>query len=190
MASICRVLLFTASLLLCAAASATETAIFAGGCFWCMEHDFQQLPGVESVISGYCGGSEPNPTYELVSSGKTNYVESVMVTYDPQVITYSQLLDFYWRNIDPTRDDGQFCDYGRQYRPVIFYLNKMQEKLAKASKEKIAIKPNKVEINPATKIYPAEEFHQDYAEKNPFRYHFYRTSCGRDARLQELWGSP
>ncbi len=185
----CRVSGFLTSLFLFLASPivATETAIFAGGCFWCLEHDFQQLPGVISVVSGYCGGSEPNPTYSQVSSGKTGYVEAVNVTYDEAIVSYPELLDFYWKNIDPTQGDGQFCDQGPQYRPVIFYLDETQKKEAEISKAHISIQPNKVEIRPATSFYPAEEYHQDYAEKNPFRYQFYRYRCGRDARLKELW---
>nr|MCH9690369.1 peptide-methionine (S)-S-oxide reductase MsrA [Gammaproteobacteria bacterium] len=128
----CRVSGFLTSLFLFFASSliAAETAIFAGGCFWCLEHDFQQVPGVISAVSGYCGGSEPNPTYAQVSGGKTDYVESVRVSYDEAVVSYSELLDFYWKNIDPTRDDGQFCDQGPQYRPVIFYLTEKQKEQA------------------------------------------------------------
>jgi methionine-S-sulfoxide reductase len=174
--------------------SQDATAIFAGGCFWCMEADFEKLPGVVDVVSGYSGGKVKDPTYEQVSHGGTGHLEVVQVTYDPKQIAYSQLLDYYWRHIDPTRDDGQFCDYGAQYRPVIFYRGEEQKRLAEASLARVErSKPFpdkiKVELRPAGAFYPAEDYHQDYYKKNPIRYHFYRYRCGRDARVEQLWGS-
>jgi len=174
------------------ASEQTETAILAGGCFWCVESDFEKLDGVLKVISGYTGGHTENPTYKQVSSGGTGHVEAAEVVYDPKVISYTTILDYYWRHIDPTRDDGQFCDIGPSYRPVIFY-NESQKDLAISSKENIEkIKPFsapiKVKLIRATKFYPAEEYHQDYYKKNPLRYHYYRYGCGRDKRIEELWG--
>lgn len=170
-----------------------EEAIFAGGCFWCMQHDFDHLKGVTSTTVGYEGGDKKKPTYGEVSSGKTNFVESVKVTFDPGLITYEELLDYFWHNIDPTRDDGQFCDTGEQYRPVIFYLTKTQQTQAIRSKQSIIsrkkISPVLVQILPAKTFYPAEDYHQKYYKKNPVRYNFYRYSCGRDKRLKEIWGS-
>lgn len=173
-------------------AEKTETAIFAGGCFWCVQHDFDQLSGVVSTTSGYTGGHVDNPSYEEVSAGGTGHVESVEVVYDPSKISYEQLLNFYFHNVDPTRNDGQFCDTGNQYRPVIFYENDTQKKLAEEYKQKLIdskkMEPILVEILPAKKFYPAEDYHQEYADKNPVRYKFYRTTCGRDKRLKQLWG--
>jgi peptide-methionine (S)-S-oxide reductase len=169
-----------------------EEAIFAGGCFWCVEHDFDQVKGVISTTSGYTGGHKANPTYEEVSSGVTGHVEAVKVIYNPQEVSYQKLLDFYWHNVDPTRSDGQFCDTGKQYRPVIFYTNENQRKLAEEYKQKLLeeheIQPILVEILPAQPFYPAEEYHQKYYKKNPIRYNFYRFTCGRDRRLKEIWG--
>lgn len=166
-----------------------EVATFAGGCFWCMQHDFDVVDGVTSTTAGYTGGKKVDPTYEEVSAGKTGHVEAVQVTFDPEKISYQKLLDVYWHNIDPTRNDGQFCDDGSQYRPVIFYSDDTQKKLAQESRQEIPIKPNRVEILPAQTFYPAEEYHQEYWEKNPIRYKFYRYHCGRDARLKELWSN-
>jgi len=168
-------------------------AIFAGGCFWCVESDFDQVPGVVATISGYTGGSKVDPTYQEVSSGTTGHAESVEVIYDPKKVTYEHLLDVYWTSIDPTVKDRQFCDTGNQYRTAIFYTNDEQRRAAEASKKKVeATKPFKApivtEITMAGRFYPAEEYHQDYYRKNPVRYKFYRTGCGRDARLKELWG--
>ena len=170
------------------------TAIFAGGCFWCMEADFEKLPGVMDVVSGYTGGKLKDPTYEQVSSGGTGHLEAVEVSYDPKRIDYRRLLDYYWRHIDPTRDDGQFCDQGTQYRPVIFYRDDAQKRLAEASLARVErTKPFpdkiKVELQPAGVFYPAEAYHQDYYKKNPIRYRFYRYRCGRDERIEQLWGS-
>ena len=175
------------------AAERTETAIFAGGCFWCVQHDFDQVPGVISTTAGYTGGDKKNPTYEEVSAGGTGHVEAVQVDFDPAKVTYKQLLDFYWHNVDPTRNDGQFCDTGDQYRPVIFYTTQTQREEALASKDEMIkenkVKPILVDILPAKTFYPAEEYHQKYYQKNPIRYKFYRSRCGRDDRLKNLWGS-
>jgi peptide-methionine (S)-S-oxide reductase len=170
-----------------------ETATFAGGCFWCIQKDFDHLKGVVSTKVGYTGGQKENPTYEEVSSGETGHAESLEVVYNPSEVSYQELLDFYFRNIDPTRDDGQFCDTGKQYRPIIFYHNEEQKKLAEKMRQKLIdshkFESVRVEILPAQTFYPAEEHHQKYAEKNPLRYKFYRTTCGRDRRLKQLWGN-
>jgi peptide-methionine (S)-S-oxide reductase len=169
----------------------TRTAVFAGGCFWCMEPPFEKLDGVSSVVSGYIGGSVRNPSYEQVSAGRTGHTEAVEITYDPAKVTYAQLLDIFWHNIDPLTANAQFCDYGSQYRSEIFPANAAERAAAEASKSAIAAKlkrPIVTEITDATTFYAAEEYHQDYYKKNPIRYKFYRTSCGRDARLKELWG--
>jgi peptide-methionine (S)-S-oxide reductase len=170
----------------------TATATFAGGCFWCMEPPFDKLPGVISTTSGYTGGTVKNPTYEEVSAGGTGHAESVQVVYDPSKITYAQLLDVFWHNIDPTVKDRQFCDVGNQYRTAIFYHDEEQKRLALESKQRLE-KSGKLgaiytEIVPAGPFYPAEDYHQDYYQKNPIRYKYYRWSCGRDQRLEELWG--
>src|ERR1051325_11610072 len=170
-----------------------EKAIFARGCFWCTEAAFQDVPGVISAVSGYTGGTVKNPSYEQVSSGRTGHAEAVEVTFDPAKVSYDQLLDIFWVNHDPTVKDRQFCDAGSQYRPAIFYLNDEQKKAAEASKakyEKLKTfkQPLLTEITKAGPFYPAEDYHQDYYKKNPLQYQFYRTSCGRDARLKELWG--
>ena len=170
-----------------------DTAILAGGCFWCIEADFEKLDGVLDVISGYTGGHVDNPSYKQVSSGGTGHIEAVKVTFDADKISYAAILDYFWRHIDPTRDDGQFCDLGPQYRPAIFYQDSTQQNQAMASIEKIEqtkpfSEPIKVELIQATEFYPAEDYHQDYYKKNPLRYKFYRYNCGRDARVEELWG--
>ena len=169
-------------------------ATFAGGCFWCMEGPFDELDGVLSTTSGYTGGHMANPTYEQVSAGGTGHAEAVKVAYDPQRISYQELLTVYWRNVDPTTPNAQFCDHGDQYRPAIFYHNEEQRRLAEASKQEIDRTKTfsasiVTEITQATEFYPAEEYHQDFYRKNPIRYKFYRLTCGRDARLTELWGS-
>lgn len=169
------------------------TAIFAGGCFWCMESDFDKVPGVLSTTSGYTGGSLANPTYEQVSAGRSGHVEALLVRFDPTQTSYAQLLDAYWPNIDPLTATGQFCDIGSQYRSAIFYRTPEQQRLAEGSKVALQAsgrftKPIVTEILPAGTFYPAEEYHQDYYRKNPLRYFYYRTTCGRDARLEELWG--
>jgi peptide-methionine (S)-S-oxide reductase len=174
--------------------AATEKATFAGGCFWCMEAPFDKLPGVLSVTPGYSGGQVKNPTYEQVSAGGTGHAESVQIVFDPSKTSYSRLLDIYWRNIDPTVTDRQFCDVGSQYRSAIFYHSEEQHRAALQSK--VALEKNKpfkgpvvTEITPAGEFYAAEEYHQHYYKKNPLRYKFYRNGCGRDRRLKELWGS-
>jgi peptide-methionine (S)-S-oxide reductase len=171
----------------------TEKATFAGGCFWCVEADFDKVPGVISTTSGYTGGTVPNPTYEQVSAKHTGHAEAVEVEYDPTKVTYEQLLDWYWHHIDPTTKDRQFCDAGTPYRTAIFTHGKAQMDAALASKAALEkSKPFKepivTEIVAAGPFYPAESYHQDYYKKNPVRYEFYRASCGRDQRVQELWG--
>ena len=168
-------------------------ATFAGGCFWCMEPPYDKLPGVDATISGYTGGRLANPTYEQVSAGSTGHAEAVAVVYDPKKITYEKLLDVFWHNVDPTVRDQQFCDHGTQYRTGIFYANDEQRKAAEASKAALdKSKPFKepivTEISMAGPFYPAEDYHQDFYMKNPVRYNLYRTGCGRDARLKQLWG--
>ena len=168
-------------------------ATFAGGCFWCMEGPFDVLDGVISTTSGYTGGQVVDPSYEQVSSGTTGHAEAVQVVYDPARISYEQLLDVFWHNIDPTTPDAQFCDHGNQYRPAIFYHDEAQHAAAEASRsaleaDKPFAGPIRVEITAATAFYPAEDYHQDYYQKNPLRYRFYRFNCGRDQRLTELWG--
>lgn len=167
-------------------------AIFAGGCFWCLEADFDKLPGVIATESGYTGGSTPNPTYHQVSAGGTGHAEAVRVTYDPAKVSYQQLVDYFWHHIDPTVKDRQFCDVGSQYRSAIFWHGEAERKIAEASRDAL-IKSGKLshvytEIVPASKFYPAEEYHQDYYKKNPIRYAYYRAGCGRDARVHEVWG--
>ena len=170
-----------------------ETVVLGGGCFWCIEADYEKLDGVVDVISGYAGGHVKNPTYKQVSAGGSGHIEVVKVTYDAHKINYSQILDYFWRHVDPTRDDGQFCDRGLQYRPAIFYQDKTQKKLALASTKQIEqskpfAEPLKVELIQASTFYPAEDYHQDYYKKNPIRYNFYRFNCGRDRRLKQIWG--
>jgi len=176
------------------AAANLEKATFAGGCFWCMEHPFDALPGVASVTAGYTGGQKKNPTYQEVSAGGTGHAEAVQIVFDPSKITYAKLLDVYWRNVDPTTKDRQFCDVGNQYRSAIFYHTEEQRRAAVQSKEALEkTKPFKepvaTEIVPAGEFTPAEEYHQHYYKKNPLRYRYYRSGCGRDRRLKELWGS-
>jgi len=170
----------------------TAVATFAGGCFWCMEPPFEKLDGVLDVTSGYAGGSEPNPTYEAVSSGTTGHAEAIQVRYDPARVSYQTLLDVFWRQIDPTDPGGQFADRGRQYRSAIFVNSEEQRELAEASKEALAAsgrfaKPIATEIVPLKAFYPAEEYHQDYYKKNPIRYAYYRHGSGRDRFLEEAW---
>jgi len=189
--------LFIASVLPGAAQGPSEprqaTAIFGGGCFWCVEADFDKVSGVLSTTSGYIGGSVPNPTYEQVSAGGTGHAEVVRVVYDSSKVSYRDLLAFFWRNIDPLTANAQFCDRGSQYRSAVFYLDDEQKRLADASKAEMAqrFKPRPVvtEIAPAMEFYPAEDYHQDYYRKNELKYKFYRWSCGRDARLEEVWGA-
>ena len=176
------------------ATQATAKATFAGGCFWCMEEVFDKVPGVVATTAGYMGGQTKNPTYETISTGRTGHAEVVQVEYDPAKITYEKLLDAFWRNIDPTQKDAQFCDYGTQYRSAVFYHNDEQRRAVEASRTALAgNKPFKGEIvtqvAKADVFYPAEGYHQDYHLKNPVRYQFYKSGCGREARLKELWGS-
>ncbi|MBT5874789.1 MAG: peptide-methionine (S)-S-oxide reductase MsrA [Candidatus Latescibacteria bacterium] len=167
-------------------------ATFAGGCFWCMEPPYDKLDGVVSTISGYIGGDTKNPTYGQVSSGSTGHTEAVQITYDPSKVSYEQLLDVFWMNIDPTVKDRQFCDWGTQYRTGIYYHDEEQKRLALATRGKLLdsgrIGKIVTEITEADTFYPAEDYHQDYYVKNPLRYKFYRFNCGRDQRLEELWG--
>jgi peptide-methionine (S)-S-oxide reductase len=178
------------------AAKSTTTAIFAGGCFWSEESVFEGLPGVKSVVSGYSGGKMKNPSYEDVSTGMTGHLESVEVTYDPGAVSYRQLLDLYWHNIDPTQTDGQFCDRAPEYHTAIFYRDSTQKREAELSKHELETTPQRfkgaivTKILPASAFYPAEDYHQDFAEKNPGHYQPYRIGCGRDARLTQLWGKP
>lgn len=173
-------------------AMTTATAVFAGGCFWCLEADFDKLPGVIATESGYTGGKTPNPTYRQVSAGGTGHTESVRVSYDPAKVSYQQLVDYFWRHIDPTVKDRQFCDVGSQYRSAIYWQNEEERKIAEASRNALLksgrFKQVFTEIDAASAFYPAEEYHQDYYTKNPIRYTYYRTSCGRDNRVQEVWG--
>jgi|TARA_R110002126_G_scaffold175960_1_gene324552 peptide methionine sulfoxide reductase msrA/msrB len=163
-------------------------AIFAGGCFWCLEADFEKLPGVISAESGFDGGTTPNPTYTSVSDGLTNYAESVRVVFDDKIISYQALVNYFWKHIDPTVKNKQFCDSGPQYRTAIFYRDQYQKNIAIATKQALEKKLPHVytEILPSTQFYAAEAYHQDYAKKNPLRYKYYRYTCGRDQRLQEV----
>jgi peptide-methionine (S)-S-oxide reductase len=196
-----RVILFFAAIAAGAALAAPvavppgqAVATFAGGCFWCMEPPFDELPGVTATISGYTGGSKANPTYQEVSAGTTGHAEAVQVIYDPKKVTYEKLLEVFWHNIDPTVKDRQFCDGGTQYRTAIFYNDGAQRSAAEASmaaleKSKPFKEPIVTQIVMAGAFYPAEEYHQDYYKKNPVRYQLYRSGCGRDARLKQLWGA-
>ncbi|MFZ2321562.1 MAG: peptide-methionine (S)-S-oxide reductase MsrA [Pseudomonas sp.] len=171
----------------------SAVAVFAGGCFWCTEADFDKLPGVLETTSGYIGGSIENPTYEEVSSGRSGHIEAVQVRFDPRQTSYAKLLEAFWPTIDPVNGNGQFCDNGPQYRSAIFYLDAEQQRLAEASKTALAAsgrlqQPIATVILAATTFYAAEDYHQDYHTKNPLRYSYYRHGCGRDQRLQELWG--
>ena len=177
-----------------AAGSGTASAIFAGGCFWCTESDFEQLPGVIAAESGYTGGRLAKPSYEAVSAGHTGHTEAVRVTYDPARVSYGKLVEFFWRTIDPTVLDRQFCDIGNQYRSGIYWQNEAERRVAEASRDALQasgrFKTIHTELAAATTFWPAEEYHQDYYKKNPLRYKLYRRSCGRDARLADLWGAP
>ena len=173
----------------------TSKAIFAGGCFWCVEADFDKVPGVLSTTSGYIGGKVANPTYAQVSAKSTGHAEAVEIVFDPAKVSYDQLLEHYWRTIDPTTKDRQFCDSGSPYRTAIFALDATQLKAAQASlaaleKSKPFPEPVVTQIVLAGPFYAAEDYHQNYYKKNPIRYQYYRTSCGRDARLKQLWGKP
>lgn len=173
------------------AAANLATAIFAGGCFWCMEKPFDQIPGVVATTSGYTGGTLANPTYQQVGRGGTGHFEAVKVTYDPTKVTYQQLLDTYWLQVDPFDASGQFCDKGETYRPAIFVATSQEQAAAEASKQKVFARfqqPIAVQVLPAKPFYDAEDYHQDYYQKNPLRYAYYRNGCGRDARLRAVWG--
>ena len=166
-------------------------ALFAGGCFWCMEKPFDQMEGVLSTTSGYAGGTLENPSYEQVSAGGTGHIEVVEVRYDPAKVSYAQLLNTYWRNVDPLAVNRQFCDAGPQYRSAIFALDEDQRALAEASRAELSKRFGRevaTEVLPAARFWPAEDYHQDYYLKNPIRYSYYRSRCGRDARLEALWG--
>ncbi len=171
----------------------TEKAVFAGGCFWCMEAPFAKIDGVTDVTVGYAGGKKVNPTYEEVSSGETGHAEAVQVTYDPAKVSYDKLLDAFWMSMDPTDAGGQFYDRGTQYRTAIFYTSEEQKKTALASKEKLdksgKLKAKIVtEVTAASKFYPAEDYHQHYYQKNPIRYGYYRSHSGRDQFIEKIWG--
>lgn len=174
-------------------ADGKAVAIFAGGCFWCVEADFDKVPGVLSTTSGYIGGRTANPSYEQVSSGGTGHTEAVKIVYDPKMVSYDKLLFVFWRNVDPLTREGQFCDFGTQYRTGVFYVNEVQKVAAAASKAAIEKsgrfkRPIVTEIVAAGPFYAAEDYHQNFYKTNPVRYNLYRFNCGRDARLEELWG--
>jgi len=176
-----------------AAPGKTETAIFAGGCFWCVEEAFEKVPGVTDVVSGFVGGKVANPSYEQVMQKNTGHAEAVQVTYDPGKVTYQQLVDWFWRNIDPLDAAGQFCDKGNPYRSGIFYRGDAQKKIAEGSKQALQSsgrfkQPIATEITAAGPFYPAEDYHQDYHKKNEKRYQFYKFGCGRVQRLEQIWG--
>ncbi len=175
-----------------AAASTTRTAVFAGGCFWCMEAPFERLVGVLDVRSGFAGGRTVRPSYDEVTRGGTGHAEVVQVTFDPARVSYATLLEVYWRNVDPFDAGGQFCDRGESYRPEIFVASDEERRLAEQSKaalEKRFGRSVAVRISPAAPFYEAEAYHQDYHSRNPLRYRYYRSRCGRDARLEEVWGA-
>ena len=176
-----------------AADAGLQKAVFASGCFWCTESDFEKVPGVVAAVSGYTGGRVANPSYEQVSRGGTGHTEAVEVTFDPAVVSYDRLLDEYWHNVDPFVSNRQFCDIGDQYRPAIFVRDAAQRALAEASKARIQQRFKDrilVEIVDAGPFYRAEDYHQDYYKKNPVRYRFYRWNCGREQRLEEIWSMP
>jgi peptide-methionine (S)-S-oxide reductase len=171
---------------------AKATAIFAGGCFWCIEKDFEKLPGVIEVESGYTAGKTTQPTYEQVSAGSTGHTEAVRVIYDAGKVSYPQLVEYFWRHIDPTVKDRQFCDVGSQYRSGIYWQNESEKKVVEASRDAL-VKSGRfpvihTELAAASTFWLAEDYHQDYYKKNPVRYNYYRTSCGRDQRVEQLWG--
>ncbi|MDX1667973.1 MAG: peptide-methionine (S)-S-oxide reductase MsrA [Limnobacter sp.] len=176
-----------------ATANTEKSAIFAGGCFWCMEEAFEKIDGVSEVVSGYSNGHDPEPDYRSVSAGSTGHAEVVEVKYDPATVSYAQLVDIFWKNIDPTVENQQFCDKGSQYRSGIYYLNDEQKEVAIKSLQDLKssgrFETIYTEIEPAGKFFMAEAYHQDYYKKNPFRYRYYKLSCGRTDRLEEVWGS-
>jgi peptide-methionine (S)-S-oxide reductase len=176
------------------AQAAKATAIFAGGCFWCIEKDFEKLPGVIEAESGYTGGRTTQPTYEQIGTGRTGHTEAVRVIYDPAKVSYSQLVEYFWRHIDPTVKDRQFCDVGSQYRSGIYWQNDAERKVAEASRDAL-VKSKRfpaihTELAAASTFWLAEDYHQDYYKKNPVRYNLYRANCGRDLRVEQLWGKP
>jgi peptide-methionine (S)-S-oxide reductase len=176
-----------------AASGSTAKAYFAGGCFWCMEEAFEKVDGVIETVSGYMGGTVKNPTYEEVSAGQTGHAESVEVRYDPSKVTYSQLLEAFWRNVDPVTPNAQFCDHGSQYRAAIFYQSEDEKRLAEDSKRAIEQSkrfstPIVTQVTAASEFFQAEEYHQDFYKKNPIRYKYYKFTCGRAQRLESLWG--
>lgn len=174
-------------------AQSTQTAIVAGGCFWCMEPVFDKMPGVLSVTPGYTGGTAANPSYQEVCAGETGHVEAVRIVFDPAQVSYREILAVFWRNIDPTTRNRQFCDYGSQYQTAIFYLDEEQKQAAEETKRQAA-QSNRLrlgvvtEILPAQEFYPAEEYHHQYYKKNPYQYRQYHEGCGRNWRLKQLWG--
>lgn len=172
-------------------AAHAATAIFAGGCFWCTEADFEKLPGVIEAVSGYTDGKTPNPTYQAVSAGHTGHTEAVRVTYDPAKVSYSQLVEFFWKTIDPSEKDRQFCDIGDQYRSGIYWGNEAERQIVTASRDALQktgrFKTIHTQLAPASSFYLAEDYHQDYYKKNSVRYSYYRLSCGRDAQLKRIW---
>jgi peptide-methionine (S)-S-oxide reductase len=177
------------------ASASLAKAYFAGGCFWCMEEAFESVNGVIEAVSGYMGGTVKNPSYEEVSAGKTGHAESIEVRYDPAKVTYTQLLETFWRNIDPITPDAQFCDHGKQYRAAIFYQSEEEKRAAEASKRAVERSkrfsaPIVTELTAASEFYPAEDYHQDFYKKNPVRYKFYKFTCGRAQRLETVWGKP
>lgn len=183
----------TVSFLARAETGGLKTAIFAGGCFWCVESDFDHVPGVVKTVSGYTGGKTVNPTYKQVTYGNTGHLEAVEITYDPKKVSYAMLVDVFWRSVDPTDAGGQFCDRGHSYQTAIFAATEDEKRIAQASKQALQ-KSNILEapivtpIETAGPFYPAEGYHQDYYQKNPYRYKFYRYRCGRDAHIESLWG--
>jgi peptide-methionine (S)-S-oxide reductase len=193
-----RKMLISLALLLAAAAPAAApaqkaqaVAVFAGGCFWCSESDFDKLPGVLSTTSGYTGGKLVNPTYKQVSAGGTGHIEAVRIVYDPSKVSYAKLVSHLFQTVDPLDGGGQFCDRGDHYRAAIFTANPAEQRIAAAAKARAAAalkKPIATLILPAAKFYPAEDYHQDYYKKNPVKYKYYRTSCGRDAQVKKVWG--
>ncbi len=174
-----------------ASAQQLQKAIFAGGCFWCVESDFDTVPGVVATVSGYTGGKTENPTYRQVTAGGTGHYEAVEITYDPATVSYEALLDAFWRSVDPTDGGGQFCDRGQSYETAVFVANEKERGLAEASRnaaQKMLDKPIVTPILTAAPFYPAEDYHQDYYKKNPLRYRYYRWGCGRNNRVREVWG--
>ncbi|MGY6565700.1 MAG: peptide-methionine (S)-S-oxide reductase MsrA [Halomonadaceae bacterium] len=173
------------------ASSETATAVFGGGCFWCVEEAFDKVEGVTATTSGFSGGHVENPSYQQVVAGNTGHAEVVLVEYDPAAVDYATLLHVFWRNIDPFAVDRQFCDVGEAYRSAIFYANESERELAEATRDELAVRFERdiaTEISPFEVFYPAEEYHQDYYRKNPVRYNYYKAACGRERRLEQVWG--